>query len=243
MSPSFTCCEKLDAKKRRSPSCPERADLHCVQVALLEVKSVGDHQFDPGLLRGADHGLALFLGDRHGLFAQDVHTCAGRTLGVLAVHAVGQTDVDRVDIPAGQQPVVLLIRTSLLDLVLLAQHAQLLGVIRDQRSELRVFVGMLESRQKRRLRDVPQPHHRVPDLSALYVLWPSPTSTGVRAVIHTQCSRSAFAQAPPQRIAEPQSQENIIHDDRILTRPQSVSRRRHLNRLASFAHSCWATAP
>ena len=95
---------------RSSPSLPELHELDRLQVGLLEVQPVGDHQLDVGSARRrVDHLLALLLGHRHRLLAQHVHARLGRAHGVLAVQVVGQRDVDGVDLAAAQAGVVLVV--------------------------------------------------------------------------------------------------------------------------------------
>ena len=68
------------------------------QVGGLVLAAVGDHEFPVGLLAGVDHGLGIGDGGGHGLFAEHVLAGLGRADGVLGVHAVGQGDVDGVDV-------------------------------------------------------------------------------------------------------------------------------------------------
>ncbi len=67
-------------------------------VGGLVVDAVGDHELDIGFAAGVDHGAALGGGDGHGLLAEDVLAGLRGADGVLAMHAVGQTDVYGVDV-------------------------------------------------------------------------------------------------------------------------------------------------
>ena len=124
------------------------------------MQAVGDHQLDRGLARGLRHLLAFVLGHRHRLLAQHVHARARGAHGVLAVHAVRQRDVDRVDRAALQALVVLLVgvgaarrRTSCRELFALHRVAG------DQRRQLGVAA-------------------RLPNAgsTATWAMWPRPTT-------------------------------------------------------------------
>ncbi len=67
------------------------------EVGGLVVDAVGDHEVAFVGGAGGDHIAALGGGDGHGLFAEDVFAGFGCADGVLAVHGVGQADVDGVD--------------------------------------------------------------------------------------------------------------------------------------------------
>ncbi len=97
------------------------------------------------------------------LLAEDVDPAARRPFGVLPVQMIGQGDVDRVDRPAVQALVELLVGVPPLDLILAAQLLQLLRIVGDEGGQLGVF-GVGKSRQHGDLGDMSQTDDGVTDL-------------------------------------------------------------------------------
>src|SRR5215207_6628890 len=92
----------------------------------------------------------------------DAHSC--RALGVLAVKVVRQGDVDGIHSATREAFLVLIIRETAFHLVAAAELFQLLRIVGDEGSELRVL-SMSKRRQDGYLSDMPQPNHAVADLS------------------------------------------------------------------------------
>ena len=74
------------------------SQLHAGLVMRFKLAAVTDGQFFPGIPAGFYHGHAIRGGIGHGLFTQDVLTGFGCSDGVFSVHAIGQHDVNHVDI-------------------------------------------------------------------------------------------------------------------------------------------------
>ena len=132
----------------------------------------------------ADHLLAILLGGGHGLFAQHVHAHAGGPHGVFLVEVVGQGDVHRIHLAAGQALLVLIVGVGLLHAVFPGQRLQLRRIVGDERGDPAV-PGVGEGGQHRDLGEIAQPDHGVADLLAFLLLarpsTPSTASTPSRA--------------------------------------------------------------
>ena len=71
-------------------------EIDHLQVDLLEVQPIRDHQLDPLLAARVDHALAFIDRHRHRFLTQHVDAGPRRPNRVLGVHRVGQRDIDRV---------------------------------------------------------------------------------------------------------------------------------------------------
>ena len=99
---------KVEVKIRGSPMRPERATSIGLEVGALEVQAVGHHQLDAALRAprrpcARTRSSVTAIGFSHS-------TCMparAARIGVLGVQVVRQRDVDRVDLAALQQLVVL----------------------------------------------------------------------------------------------------------------------------------------
>ena len=83
-------------------------------VVRLVPDAVADHQLAAGRLGRRDHLLALLRRVGHRLLAQHVLAGLERADGVLGVHAVGQHDVDDVDVRVVRQAVVVVVGVDVL---------------------------------------------------------------------------------------------------------------------------------
>ncbi len=88
---------RVEVLRLADPASPNEVDG--VEIHLLEVQAVGDHQLDPTGGAGLDHPLAFLHRDRHRLLAENVHTHASCANGVFRVLRVRKRDVDGVDLP------------------------------------------------------------------------------------------------------------------------------------------------
>ena len=79
---------------------------------------------------------------------------ACRADGVFLVHVVRQSDVDGIDLAAGEELVHAVIAAQALHAVAATELLQLLLFSRDQRGQHAVASGVLERRQDRSLSDV-----------------------------------------------------------------------------------------
>src|SRR5262249_51865967 len=115
---------------------------------------------------GVDHAAGLGWAGRHRLLAEHVHAGRGGTLGVVAVHRVGQHDVDGIGVTAAHQVVILVVMEHG-RLILLGQHRGLLHVAGHQGDEFRVVVGVGEGGQHGGLGEPAEAHHGVTNLLAV----------------------------------------------------------------------------
>src|SRR3954471_1893220 len=144
---------------------PALNDVDRLEVRLLEMQPVGDHELDVVLFGGPNHGPAILFRDRHGLLAEHMDAGPRRPLTVFPMQMVGQRDVYGVYQPALEALVVLFVGKAVLDFILAAQLLQLVGITGDQGRELRIFrVG--EGRQYRYLSDMAEANDRIADFFA-----------------------------------------------------------------------------
>ena len=85
------------------------------------MKPIGDHELNPGLIRGPNHRAAVFLGDCHRLFAQNMNACACRFNAVLRVQMIGESNIHRIDHAAAQTITVFRVRKELIDMITTAK--------------------------------------------------------------------------------------------------------------------------
>jgi hypothetical protein len=154
---------KNGIEKARVPQPAALNQVDRLEVCLLKVKPVGDHQLDPILLRSRDHGETVLFGHCHGFLAQNVDAGTRCPLGVLAMEMIGQCYVDGIDGAAVKALIKLFVRIPRLYSVPSAQPLEFLGIIRNEGGKLRVLC-VTECRQHRHLRDVAQPYDPIPDL-------------------------------------------------------------------------------
>lgn len=70
----------------------------CFDEIRIIVHAVADRELAVGLLCRLDHLLGLARGQGHGFFADDVFASLKRLDGIFGMHAVGQYDVDNIDV-------------------------------------------------------------------------------------------------------------------------------------------------
>ena len=107
----------------------------------IVLDAIGDHQLHVRLAAGVDHPGAFGGGDSHGLLAEDMLAGLGGADGVFGVHAVGQPDVDGIDLGIVRDLVEVLVVVDrfVRDSVELLKFRRLLrGVAADQRGDLAV---------------------------------------------------------------------------------------------------------
>ncbi len=115
-------------------------------------------------LGGADHLLALLLGDRHRLLAEHVDPrprCCDR---VVAVQVIRQGDVNGVHARCRQRLGILAVRSQVPDAVLPAEAGELHLVVGDEGRELAVLSRVREGGKDGRLGEPAQADDRVADL-------------------------------------------------------------------------------
>ena len=110
-----------------------------LQIGAVEMKPVSDHQFDAAVLRGPDHGFAFLRGHGHRFFAKDVYARLRGAHGELAVHAVGQGNVDRVQLPALKADGIILVRQKIGHAVLPPQFFELKEIVGKKSDQLGVL--------------------------------------------------------------------------------------------------------
>jgi hypothetical protein len=108
-------------------------ELDRLQVDIVEVQPVGDHQLDVVAPARLDHLLALADGDCHRLLAEHVHPDTRGADGVFLVHGVRQGDVDRIDV--AKTLFVLLVGIRVLDVVFPRQRLEFRRVVADERGQ------------------------------------------------------------------------------------------------------------
>jgi hypothetical protein len=140
-------------------------EVHRFEVGLLEMKPVRGHQVDTVPVRGLDHVLALALGDGQRLLAENMDARLRRHDGEVAVEMVGESDVDRVDLTAGQAFLEGRVRIGTLHPVALPELLELDGIVGDERREFRVALRVRKRRKHRTLSDVAEPDDRVAHLA------------------------------------------------------------------------------
>jgi hypothetical protein len=143
----------------RIPDPPAPHEIDDLQVDLLEVQPVGNHQLDATAPARPDHPPALVHGDRHRLLAEHVDAGVRGPDGVLGVLGIRQRDVDRVHLLEAR--LVLVVRVRAVDPVLARELAQLRWIAADQRSDARIAPRVPEGRQHGHLGDVAEADHRV----------------------------------------------------------------------------------
>ena len=97
---------------------PASDQIDRLQVDLLEVQPIRNHQLDAILAAGVDHPLAFVGGDRHRLLAEHVNAGFGGTNRVLGVHRIRQRDVDGIHLFEAR--VVVVVGKRAADAILLA---------------------------------------------------------------------------------------------------------------------------
>jgi hypothetical protein len=94
------------------------------------------------------------------------HTRRRGAARVIAMHAVGQRDVHRVEQPRAACLVVLVVTPEILNAVQALQLGPFLRIVADDGGKLRVLLCVDERRQNRVLRDVTCPDNGISNASA-----------------------------------------------------------------------------
>ncbi len=123
-------------------------DANHLAIEGLVLAAIGDHQLALRLLAGGDHGFAVGNRSGHRLFAQHMLAGLEAANGVFGVHAVGQHDVNDVDVGIVLQLVVGLVAVDVLrvDAITRAELGGLFGMPGNERDGL----GMLAQGKRRK---------------------------------------------------------------------------------------------
>ena len=100
-----------------------------MQVGFVKVKTIGNHQLGLIALRRANHFLALRLVGSHGFFAQHMNASVGGLHGIVAMHAVGQRDIDGVNFAAVHEMRIVLIGVDRFHAVFFAELLGFGGIV------------------------------------------------------------------------------------------------------------------
>ena len=114
---------------------------HHLQVVRLEVQAIADGELSPGRAGRRDHLVALLDRNGHRFFAEHVLTGLSGADRVLGMHAVGQHDVDDVDVGVVFDAVegVIAVDVLLRNAVLLGPLTCLLRAAADEPGEAAVL--------------------------------------------------------------------------------------------------------
>ena len=161
MSPGRTRIENVELNSFGSADRAVAHELDRLEIDVLEMEAVGDHEADVMLARRCQHAFALFDRHRHRFLAEHVDTRFGSADRELGVHGVRERDVDGVDFV--QAILELFIVEGQRHVVALLQGCELFVVIADERRQHRVLSRVGERGQDGDLRDMSKANDCVAD--------------------------------------------------------------------------------
>ena len=145
------------------------------------MQPVGNHEFNAGSGARLDHRVTVLFLIRQRLLAQHMNARAGGPLGILPMQMVGQGQVHRIDFPAAQALVVLVVVVGVSDAIPHCERPALLRVVRDESCQRGVAPRVGEAGEHRGLGDPSQTNDRVTDPSVFSPPW---RRVGALVVVH-----------------------------------------------------------
>jgi hypothetical protein len=156
----------LGGDQRRAADETGLHQRHGMQVVRLEMAAIADHQLALRLGGRRDHRLRFGRGYRHRLLAQHMLARLERADRIFGMHAVGQHDIDQVDVGIVRDPVIVAIVVAVRpgDAILRAELLELGRRAAHQPTQLGKG-AVLHARHDLVGRVIAQPHDRIAELA------------------------------------------------------------------------------